>query len=108
MSKGYFPFFLEVIDFMLGEILNTLKLHRGEELEQVDNKVTNKVTNKVANKSDEMVLSLLNKDGALTIAQLARLMNMSDSGIKKILALLKREGRIKRVGSNKNGCWVVV
>ena len=27
---------------MLGEILNTLKLHRGEELEQVDNKVTNK------------------------------------------------------------------
>lgn len=96
------------IDFMLGEILNTLKLHRGEELEQVDNKVTNKVTNKVANKSDEMVLSLLNKDGALTIAQLARLMNMSDSGIKKILALLKREGRIKRVGSNKNGYWVVV
>ena len=77
-------------------------------MEQVDNKVTNKVTNKVANKSDEMVLSLLNKDGALTIAQLARLMNMSDSGIKKIFALLKREGRIKCVGSNKNGCWVVV
>ena len=101
----FIPFFCgKAIDFMLGEILNTLKLHRGEELEQVDNKVTNKV----ANKSDEMVLSLLNKDGALTIAQLARLMNMSDSGIKKILALLKREGRIKRVGSNKNGCWVVV
>ena len=51
MSKGCFPYFLEVIDFMLGEILNTLKLHRGEELEQVDNKVTNKVTNKVANKN---------------------------------------------------------
>ena len=44
----------------------------------------------------------------MTIAQLARLMNMSDSGVKKILALLKREGRIKRVGSNKNGCWVVM
>ena len=39
------------IDFMLGEILNTLKLHRGEELEQVDNKVTNKVANKVTNKN---------------------------------------------------------
>ena len=97
---------------MLGEILNTLKLHKGEEVEQVDNKVTNKVTNKVANKvtnkSDERILALLDEDGALTIAQLARLMNMSDSGVKKILALLKREGRIKRVGSNKNGCWVVM
>lgn len=108
MSKGCFPFFLVFIDFMLGEILNTLKLHKGEEVEQVANKVTNKVANKVTNKSDEMVLALLDGDGVLTIAQLARLMNMSDSGIKKILALLKREGRIKRVGSNKNGCWVVV
>ena len=46
-----FSFFLVVIDFMLGEILNTLKLHRCEELEQVDNKVTNKVDNKVTNKN---------------------------------------------------------
>ena len=104
LLRAYFPFFLVFIDFMLGEILNTLKLHKGEEVEQVDNKVTNKVTNK----SDEMVLALLDEDGALTIAQFARLMNMLDSGIKKILALLKREGRIKRVGSNKNGCWVVM
>ena len=51
MSKGCFPFFLVVIDFMFGEILNTLKLNRGEELELVDNKVTNKVDNKVTNKN---------------------------------------------------------
>lgn len=104
LLRAYFPYFLVFIDFMLGEILNILKLHKGEEVEQVDNKVANKVTNK----SDERILALLDEDGALTIAQLARLMNMSDSGIKKILALLKREGRIKRVGSNKNGCWVVM
>ena len=48
---SFVSFFSRGYRFYVGEILNTLKLHRGEELEQVDNKVTNKVDNKVTNKN---------------------------------------------------------
>ena len=84
------------IDFMLGEILQTLKLHKGDELD------------KVINKSDQKIVALLRKDGNLTIAQLAKTLEMSESGIKKIIASLKNTGVISRVGSNKNGYWMVL
>lgn len=84
------------IDFMLGEILQTLKLHKRDELD------------KVTNKSNQKIVALLRKDKNLTIAQLASLMQMSESGIKKILTSLKKTGNISRVGSNKNGYWIVL
>ncbi|MBQ0062412.1 MAG: Fic family protein [Prevotella sp.] len=91
------------INFMLGEILKTLKSHQGEEL----NKVPNKVPDKVPNKSELSVLALLMKDGGLTMMQLAKKMHLSESGIKKILASLKSLGLIVRIGSNKTGYWQV-
>lgn len=92
------------IDFMLGEILDTLKKHQGEEL----NKVSNKVPNKVPNKSENAVLALLRKDCTLSMAQLSAKINLSESGVKKILANLKAAGFIKRIGSNKTGHWEVI
>ena len=91
------------IDFMLGEILQVLKVHQGKELE----KATNKVTNKVTNKSEESILSLLRRDCTLTIAQLAEKTNLSESGVKKVLASLKAASLILREGSNKTGYWKV-
>lgn len=91
------------IDFMLGEILNTLKSHQGDELSEV----SNKVSNKVPNKSEQSILALLKKDGTLTMMQLAKKTHLSESGVKKILASLKSSGHIVRMGSNKTGYWQV-
>lgn len=91
------------IDFMLGEILKTLKSHQGEEL----NEVSNKVPNKVPNKSELHILSLLRKDGTLTMVELAKKSHLSESGVKKILSSLKASGYIVRIGSNKTGYWEV-
>lgn len=91
------------IDFMLGEILSTLKKYKGEELSEVPNKVSNKVPNK----SERQILSLLRKDGTLTMAQLSAKTRLSESGVKKILSSLKQQELIVRIGSNKTGYWNV-
>lgn len=86
---------------MLTEILLTLKLHQGEEV------TTDKVPNKVPNKSELQVLALLKQNSRLTRALLSDATGISESGIKKILASLKKYGLIKRIGSNKSGYWEV-
>lgn len=95
------------IDFMLNEILQTLKTHQGKELSEVTDKVADKVADKVTDKKN-LIRSMLRKDGTLTIPQLSDKLHMSESGVKKIIASLKSTNLIKREGSNKSGIWVVI
>lgn len=44
---------------------------------------------------------------AITIAQLAATLGISDRAIKKQIAQLKAAGRIRRVGPDKGGHWEV-
>jgi predicted HTH transcriptional regulator len=37
-----------------------------------------------------------------------RQLAMSDSGVRKILRKLQNEGRLRRVGANKNGHWEIL
>lgn len=93
------------IEFMLSEILQTLKSHQGEEIISVE--VPNKMPNKVPDKKELQVLNLLKKNGSLTRKQLCEKTGLSDGGIKKIIASLKEVGWIVRIGSNKTGYWEV-
>ena len=43
----------------------------------------------------------------ITISQLAKELEMSPSGIKKILRALKDSGRIQRVGPDRGGHWEI-
>ncbi|MDE6497766.1 MAG: Fic family protein [Muribaculaceae bacterium] len=88
------------IDFMLNEILNALQNSRKEI-------APNKVSNKVPNKTEATILQLLQHNPWLTRAELAKKIEMSDSGIKKALANMKAAGWIERFGSNKSGRWIV-
>lgn len=47
------------------------------------------------------------QNSRLTRALLSDATGISESGIKKILASLKKYGLIKRIGSNKSGYWEV-
>ena len=69
-------------------------------------KVTNKVTDKVTDKKDAL-LRLLRRDATLTVAQLTERLQLSESGVKKIMTSLKQAGLIRREGSNKTGRWIV-
>lgn len=87
------------IDFMLNEILKTLQKNIEE--------VPNKLPNKVPNKSELSVLKLLADNPRLTRVELAEKVGITENGIKKIVANMKAVGWIERMGSNKNGYWVV-
>lgn len=101
------------IDFMLGEILTTLKKHQGNELKQVPNKIPNKVPDKLKTAHPELsdmawkVYDLLKKDSSASAIAIANLLGISDRMVRKHIASLKNAGIIQRIGSNKNGYWVV-
>lgn len=88
------------IDFMLNEILKSL--HKS-----IKDEAPNKVPDKVPNKSETALLRLLSADPHLTRYDLAARTGISESGIKKIIANMKAAGWIERMGSNKNGYWIV-
>jgi Fic family protein len=87
------------IDFMLRCILQTI---------QEQQKVTDKVADKVTDKSENKILDLISQNPSVTIPEMMQKLSMSDSGIRKILRKLQQEGRVARIGANKNGHWEII
>ena len=87
------------IDFMLRCILQTI---------QEQQKVTDKVADKVTDKSENKILDLISQNPSVTIPEMMQKLSMSDSGIRKILRKLQQEGRVARIGANKNGHWKII
>ena len=86
------------INFMLKCILQTINEQQ---------KVTDKVTDRVTDKSENNILNTIQATPTITVAQLMEMLSMSDSGVRKILRKLQQEGRLVRIGANKNGHWEI-
>lgn len=105
------------IDFMLSEILETLKSHQGEELYRVHDKVHDKfhdkfhdkVHDKYPNITDSAwnVLDYLGEHNSASAAMVAEALGMSERMVRKHIATLKAARLLSRMGSNKNGKWIV-
>jgi ATP-dependent DNA helicase RecG len=67
---------------------------------------TQKITQKTTTK--DKMLELLHADPNMTRADLALQLSKSENTIKEHLATLKSAGRLKRVGSDKGGYWMVI
>lgn len=87
------------IEFMLEIIAKSLKSYITE---------SKKSDHKSIQKSDQKILELIRRNKEITIMQMCDKMQMSESGIKKILTKLKSENKLKRVGSLKAGHWEIV
>ena len=85
--------------FMLKCLLDTIK---------EESRVTDKATNKVTDKSIDKILVLIQANPSVTITEMMQRLSMSDSGIRKILRGLQKEGRLRRVGARKNGYWEIL
>ena len=101
------------IEFMLGEILRTLEKENTEDTtyESPHNEgpeSTQKVPRKTVDAIETQALRLLAENPETTRKILAEKTGLSDSGAKKLLARLKAQGRIIRVGSDRRGHWQVV
>jgi predicted HTH transcriptional regulator len=108
------------IEFILRCLLDVIE---QEVKNKVENKVKNKSREKVEDntsknaipegaeiqlsKSEQRVVKLLTTDARITIGALSRRLQLSEAGINKVLAALRKKGIIERVGANKNGSWKV-
>ena len=90
------------IVFMLNCLLRVIKEH--EDTHQQESEIKTPIT---LSKSEENVLDALRKDGRLTIAEVSQLTGLSVSGVKKVIAALKKIGMLERKGASKSGEWVV-
>lgn len=96
------------IDFMLQEILNTLKKHQGGLLTQPDAAdVRDKVRDKFGISSGQ-IIELLQHRPTMTLDEIAAALSVSRRSIEKKIKELRDAGYVKREGSNKSGRWVVM
>lgn len=90
----------EFVQFMLEMICDALK-----EISKANDGI-NVAINVVTN--EERVISLLRQDGSMSANMLSASLGITQRQAQRILAKLKREGKILRHGANKNGYWEVV
>jgi ATP-dependent DNA helicase RecG len=76
--------------------------------EKVSDVVRNVATNVVIKNPEQAVLEAIAKNSAITAEQLAVALSKSVRTIQRYLDSLQKKNVIRRVGSTKNGHWVIV
>ena len=59
-------------------------------------------------KTSQKILNMLNQDSMMTIAQLSKMLSISERAVSKQLRNLQFQGRLRRVGPDKGGHWEVL
>jgi len=59
-------------------------------------------------KSNQKIISAMRQNPHVTIMELQEIAGLSESGVKKVIRILKAEGAISRVGGAKGGHWKVL
>jgi Fic family protein len=97
------------IEFMLGEILKTLKEHQGTPIvrDMMQDKVRDKVRG-IFGINSEKIIALLMDHPNYNLDDLAASMQVTRRAIEKHVKLLREAGFIKHVGSNKTGHWEII
>lgn len=92
------------VDFMLQAILDAITESQGSTVE----KGTEKSTEIGSEKSSEKILALLQDQPTLSAKSLAAALGISPRAVEKLLARLRGEGRLERIGAAKGGHWRVL
>ena len=101
-STAFVTFMLRIIRDALNEIIDTQDVRQTSGQNVGTNAGTNVGTN------EEKVLLLLKQDGKLTARTLASTLGLTQRQVERILAALKKSGRLIRHGASKNGFWEVI
>ena len=94
------------IDFMLGEILATLKTHQGNKIEGDDVGI-NVGINVGITDAERRLLALIAGNSRTTAAQAAEALSITKRQTERLFAALRDKGIISRQGSNKSGNWII-
>ncbi len=84
------------IDFMLGEIYNTLK------------KTVNTSANSGLNETEQFIICCIQESPTISAKAIAEKRGISPRQIEKHLSDMKQKGIIQRVGARRNGIWQIL
>ncbi len=96
------------IDFMLQEILNTLKNHQGSSLSQAEKWDVRDIVRDKFGISSGQIVELIRDNPHITLDEIASVLSVTRRSIEKKIKELRDAGYIKREGSNKIGRWVIL
>lgn len=71
-------------------------------------KTTTETTTKTTAKNIDKLLSIVEANPKITAKELCVMLGLTIDGVRYHLNKLKKQGKIRRVGSNKDGCWEIV
>ena len=91
------------IEFMLGEILNTVRSHKGDPLVAPVNAPVNASVKYT--KTQAAIIEILKGDAYATYDEMAAIIGVNRTTIMRNIAALKGKGVLERVGEDKNGYW---
>lgn len=94
------------IDFMLQEILNTLKSHQGEALDVGTNVGINVGDN--IGENERKILSIIVHSPQASAREMSEVLGVTSRQCERILSGMKQKGLIVRVGANKGGHWEII
>ena len=97
-----------LLDVVLQEVKNKVKnKSRGKVQDKAPENALSDDAEAQLSKSEQRIVKLLVVDPRITIGALSRRLQLSEAGINKVLAALRKRDIIERVGANKNGSWKV-
>lgn len=103
-STVFIEFMLQMLRDSLFEIINNQTCNKNDGINDGINGGTNLSTLKIQSK----VLLLLQDNPKMTAQGIADTLGKSRRQIERVISQLKRDGKLKRVGANKNGDWIVI
>lgn len=98
------------IDFMLEEILNTLRQHQGIALQEStpDVGINVGINDTLTSDSyEQRIITLIANSPKVSVADIAEVLGISDRQCERIIAQMKKDGFLRRVGAKKNGHWEI-
>lgn len=95
------------IDFMLGEILNTLLQHQGDALQQGGENVGIDVGIDVSI-NEEKVLFMMSNAPKISVKEISERIGLTLRQTERIVAGMKQKGILRRVGTNRSGHWEII
>ena len=101
-----------LLDIIYREVKNKVEYKvKNKSREKVQDKPVQNTDNEgsetLLSKSEQRIVKLLAADPRITIGILSQRLQLSEAGVNKVLARLRKKGIIERQGANKNGTWKV-
>lgn len=103
-STSFVAFMLEALSDALDEVAS-----RGDDV-GINAGINVGINDGIANaaiQAQGKLLTLMEANPTITAAQLAERLSLSKRQVERLIASLKAEGRLVRIGANRNGRWEV-